>query len=504
MLPLHLRSNAHSGRRRTVSQFIMLLALTAVGMSSLGLVSPVRAQDDPPPKKAEPAKQDPPAAPSGSPAIPNFHVRPKVTADPQRTRRTIQINGLFSETKYDPFYAAADGPIKGTVYCNWDDNFLYLAARTDVAATLVFDIDASNDGWLRGADNLEVVVGAVNDVGNVPSVTARLLDAGNGKEAPAWRDLSADAKQVQAAGKLDASGQFVEVAIPKNLGGIALRSGAAMGLRGEFVAPGLASEYAPTPAFEPHLLMDAMLVDMRGQAALVPPTVVAPTPPPVGMIPRLTISDNKCVPGQKLFATLELINQTDAPVTIKALTWAGQGSAANAVNTMRDIAVPTIGALKRLKLTYKSSLAASLQPGAYTLTATAELSNGRQIQSSASFLVVDPVQPQISILPDPVTVVGPTSFAVSVDVVNANPGQMNCDIELQNMPTDWEVEGGRKKLPLTIDREDARGARQFVLRLPAATAAGDYPIDATVTWHGRVWKLHTVAHVIHGEAAKTP
>ena len=62
----------------------------------------------------------------------------------------------------------------------------------------------------------------------------------------------------------------------------------------------------------------------------------------------------------------------------------------------------------------------------------------------------------------------------------------------------------RKKLPLTIDKEDGRGARQFVFKLPSTTPAGDYPIDATVTWHQRVWKLHTVAHVLRPEPVAPP
>ena len=437
--------------------------------------------------------------------LPNFHARPRVQADPQRSRRTIQLNGIIGEGKYDPFYALTDGPVKGTVYCNWDDNYLYLAARTDSPASIVFDIDASGDGWLRGADNLEVVVSSVDSSGGTPGVVARLLDASNSKDTPVWRDVATDG-QVKTAGSLDAMGQIVEVAIPRSMGGLNLRVGTTMGLRGEFLTPGQAGAYMPTPPFEPHLLLDATLVETRGANVPVQTSAAAPGIAPsqvVGLLPRLTLSDNKCVPGQKLFATLELINQTDSRVTIKALTWAGQGGAANAVNTMRDISVPVIAPLKRLKLNYKTTLANTLQPGAYTLTATAELDNGKQIQSSASFQVVEPLYPQISILPDPVTVVGPTSFAVSVDVVNANPGQMNCEIELQNLPAMWEVEGNRKKLPLTIDKEDGRGARQFVIRLPAGTMPGDYPLDAIVTWHQRTWKLHTVAHVLHADPPKT-
>lgn len=512
MSPLHLCLQARKCRTLSAAGLSLLVVAGLSVTLRASVPAPRRAQDTAP----------------VTATLPNFHARPRVMADPQRARRTVQLNGILNEGKYDPFYTLADGPVKGTIYCNWDENYLYLAARTDSPASLVFDIDASNDGWLRGADNLEVVVSSVDSSGGAPAITARLLDASNSRETPIWRDLTTDAASIKTAGSLDAAGQVVEVAIPRSMG-LTLRAGATIGLRGEFLTPGQASAYMPTPPFEPHLLLDATLVETRSaNAPVLPvaapislPAVPAPAPPAVsspvqtpmppaatptqivGLLPRLTLSDNKCVPGQKLFATLELINQTDARVTLKALTWAGQGGAANAVNTMRDISIPVIGPLKRLKLNYKTTLAADLQPGAYTLTATGELENGKQIQSSASFQVVEPLYPQISILPDPVTVVGPTSFAVSVDVVNANPGQMNCEIELLNLPATWEVEGNRKKLPLTIDKEDGRGARQFVVRLPMGTMPGDYPIDATVTWHQRTWKLHTVAHVLHPEPPKT-
>ena len=101
--------------------------------------------------------------------------------------------------------------------------------------------------------------------------------------------------------------------------------------------------------------------------------------------------------------------------------WTGAGSSANAVNTVREVAILPVGPMKRSKLKYKTALPADLPPGAYTLTVTAELDNGKQMNSSASFSVVEPLQPQIATLPDPVTVVGPTTFAVSVDVSTLLP-----------------------------------------------------------------------------------
>lgn len=496
MSPLYLWKRVHRIPGKVSGRSVRAL-LAAVGVLSLASVAAARAQDEPEPKKPAAAKQDsadkqdnadPPIAPNAHAAgsVVNFHARPKVVSEAQRPRRTVQLDGKIGEGEWDLFYSVAEGPIKGSIYCNWDDNYLYLAARTDGAATLVFDIDASNDGWLRGADNLEVVVGSVTE-GGQPSITARLLDASNSKETPAWADRSADAKQIQVAGKLENGGQVVEIAIPKSMGSLVMRPGANIGLRGEFMPSGDAGAYMPTAPFEPHLLLDATLVEARQLSAS-------------GINPNLTLSDKKCVPGQKLFATMELYNQTDAPMPIKAVQWGGTTGSVNAVNSVRRVAVPPVGPMRRLRLPYETLLPADLPPGTYTLQVTVDLDNGKQIQSSTSFTVVEPLQPQISTQPDPVTVVGPTTFAVVVDVYNANPGQMNCEVDLLTIPLGWElVDNKRTKLPLTVDKEDSHANRQFVFKLPSTTPAGDYPLDATVTWHKRVWKLHTIAHVLRPE-----
>ena len=90
-----------------------------------------------------------------------FRERPRYPADPQRLKRTPLIDGVLGDGEWDPFYTITDGPIKGTVYCNWDDNFLYLATRTEGAANVLFDLDLNGDGWLRGADNVELLIGSV-------------------------------------------------------------------------------------------------------------------------------------------------------------------------------------------------------------------------------------------------------------------------------------------------------------------------------------------------------
>ncbi len=154
-----------------------------------------------------PAKVDviAPAAPV-APVIPavqsiKFRERPRYVTDPQRLRRTPTIDGVIADGEWDPFYTIDDAPIKGTVYCNWDDRFLYLAARTDSPATVLFDVDAGGDGWLRGSDNIEVVVGPAPPSGGAPTVSVRLLDASSTKDTPIWNETGVDPKTLVVAEK---------------------------------------------------------------------------------------------------------------------------------------------------------------------------------------------------------------------------------------------------------------------------------------------------------------
>lgn len=430
----------------------------------------------------------PPAAPLQlAPVQPpiNFRERPTYPTDSQRLRRTVQLDGVLSDGEWDPFYTVTGGPIKGTIYCNWDDNFLYLAARTEQPAVILFDVDMGGDGWLRGADNLELVIGSVPESGN-PALVARLLNAANSKDAPAWNETATDTRTIQVAGKAVNGTQFIEIAIPKNTASLVLRPGATLGLRAEFLPPGLPSAYLPTQPFEPHLLLDAMLVESRAL-------------PASGVLPRLTLSDHKCVATQKLFATLELRNQRDLTVPIRSVTWTGQGNSINAVNTIRSVNVPSIPGLKTLKLKYDTVLPPDLAPGSYTLLVTVDLEDGKQVQSAATFTVVEPLQAQISSDPQPVEIVGQTKLQLNVDVYSAVPNHFRGDVEIISMPAGWELEGGKKR-SVGIDREDARRVTRYNFKLPSTTQAGDYPFDVNVSWRGRVWNLKHTVHVTRTEA----
>ncbi len=482
MLPLHLPFLLT--RIKTFVTSFVSISVLGIALSTSAMAQDQKEGDAVPPAKVNTDTIIQPAPPI------KFRERPKYVSDTQRLRRTPIIDGSFADGEWDPFYTIDDAAIKGTVYLNWDDRYLYLAAKTDAASTVLFDIDAGGDGWLRGSDNMELVVGPPPPGGGAPSVSVRLLDAANSKDTPTWNETGVDPKTIITAEKTINGVQFLEVAIPKNTGSIVLRPGVSIGLRAEFMPPIPAAAYLPTQAFEPHLLVEATLVEARVVAAQ-------------GLNPKLTLSDYKCVSGQKLFATLELYNQTDLTVKIKSVLWSGQGNSVNAVNTLREVNIQPVIGLKRNKLEYKTVLPNNLALGSYILTVVVETEDGKRIESAASFAVVEPIQVQMNSEPQPVAILGPTKLTVNVDVQSAVPDHWRGDVELVTYPPGWEITNG-KRHSLLVDRQDHHGVSHFDFKLPSNTAAGSYPIEATVMWKGRTWRVRTTVIVIRTDAPGKP
>ncbi|MCS6775934.1 MAG: hypothetical protein NZ557_05280 [Chthonomonadaceae bacterium] len=471
-MPLHLRCSHARSWPLIAGMLALYTSLTGVTTAA-----PAYPQD-----RNEPAVQ----TVSGTTPPVSFRERPRYPTEPQRLRRTVQIDGVLSDGEWDAFYTVTDGPIQGVFYCQWDDSYLYLAARTERPAMVIFSVDGGGDGWLRSADNIEIVTGSVTE-GSPLALTARLLDAANAKETPAWNENAIPVASILASGRVTGGTQVIELAIPRNTAGLMPRAGAAMGLRADFLPPGQPADFKPVQPFEPRLLLDAVLVEARTQS--VP-----------GLSARLTLSDEKCVAGQELGATLELRNQTDLPIAIKTVTWSGQGHAASALNLLRVVAVPTVEPRKARKLSYKTVLPADLPVGAYTLQVVAELPDGRQVQSSTSFQVVEPLQVQIAADPNPVTVVGTTPLSVYVDVYSAVMGGIRGEVELTDFPGGWELEKNIRRKPCVTTAQDRKTSTRFKVTLPSSTPAGEYPIGATVTYRGRAWRVKTVVRVERTDA----
>ncbi|MEP6755544.1 MAG: hypothetical protein ABJA67_08595 [Chthonomonadales bacterium] len=402
----------------------------------------------------------------------NYRERPRYAFDPQRLKRRPVLDGAINANEWDPLYTITEGTAKGTVYLNWDDEFVYIACRADQASMLVIDLDCNADGWLRGADNLELVIGPSAD-GSLPAtVSARILDAAGNKDTPVWNEKVVDVRQIQAVQKLAGGAWMVEVAIPKGIAGLVPRGGATLAVRADLLPAGAVP--APTAPYEPHLLIDCTLVESR--------TISAP-----GVTPKLVLDDSKLIPGQPLRATLELYNQTEEEMKVRSITWQGDGAAADIMNTVREVNIAPVKGLKQLRQKFNSPLSPTAVPGYYQMTVVAQLENGKTVSSTASFSVVEPFTLQMSTDPEIINVLGPVPIKVFVEITSAAPGSAKGDVEIE-LPAAWDLKG-RKRKEFTVPREDSTIKVPFYVTLPSTTAAGDYTINATIYWKGKSWKV---------------
>ena len=284
-----------------------------------------------------PAKED--AAKQGGPTI-NYRERPKYQYDSQRLKRKPTIDGMIGDSEWDMLYTITDGPAKGTIYLNWDDDFIYVAAKTDEPVWTIIDIDVKGDGWLHGADNLELTIGSLAGA-TPPVVTARVLDAASGKDSPEWNPQTVDPKSIQIAGKANGTGQIIELAIPKGTLGLAPHTDGVVGFRADFLPAGATP--LPTPPYEPHLLIG------RGWSKSRVSTVP-------GIATKITLDDNRVIPGQTLHATLDLVGKTDDQFPVKSITWKGEGPAGDVLRMLRDPSAGTVTSKKPLKLKYSAAI----------------------------------------------------------------------------------------------------------------------------------------------------
>lgn len=414
----------------------------------------------------------------------NYRERPRMPFDPQRLKLRPVIDGDIGATEWTPLYTVSEGPVTGTVYMNWDDDNVYLAARTNQVGWMVVDLDAAGDGWLRGADNLEIAVAPLGASGT-PPLTARLLDAVANRDVPVWNTSVVSPQQIQCVVRQNGGGQSVEMAIPRGVAGVTPREGAQMGVRVDFLPTGTVP--AATAPYEPHLLLDVTLVESRSTGV-------------TGVVPRLSLEDSELVPGQVLHATLDLVNQVDTRRTVRSVTWTGVGPAQNYVKLLREVNIPPILGLKTLRLRYATPLPEATVPGFYQLTVSAVLDDGSEVSATASFSVVEAFTIQLDADPLDIALIGPTNVKVTVIVSSAAPGFKKAEVTL-SPPASWELKG-KPRRSVNVHRENGVGRVTYGLTIPSVTQTGEYRISAEVTWRGRSWTAHRTIKVTRVEQSR--
>ncbi len=414
----------------------------------------------------------------------NYRVRPSYPFEPQRLRLRPTLDGVIGETEWTPLYTIGDGPATGVVYLNWDAECLYIGIKAAKPCWAVVDLDTNGDGWLRGNDNVELTLAPRGATG-VPALSARVLDAASDKDAPVWNAKAVDVSLIGIVVGDAAGGQVTEISIPRGMVGLEPRSGAAIGFRTDLL-PAAAAPAATAP-YEPHLLLELSLVASKAAAA-------------TGIVPRLTLEDDTVIAGATLRATMQVMNQIDQARTVRSVTWQGQGAATDVVKSVREVAAPPVPGLGDVKLRYQTVIPDTAVPGSYRLNSAVQLDNATDVSATASFEVVEAYKLSAVMDPPSVTILGPVQVRCNVEVVCNVSRYSSADLEI-SAPAAFELKGKtRRRVSSHSDGSVSRVS--FILTVPSATQAGDYPVNVTLTWKGKTWKTQATLKVTRADGPK--
>jgi hypothetical protein len=418
---------------------------------------------------AAPLKQAPPAI--------NYRERPQFPFEAQRMKRKPVIDGDIQAGEWDALYTISNAAVNGTVYVNWDDQNLYVAARTEQPAWVVLNIDANSDGWLKGVDNSEIALGFASGTG-APTIITRALD-GTGKDTPVWNETMLDSAKIRMFARPSASGHMLEIAIPVGWGRITPKTGSKLGFRADFLPQGPAP--TPPPPYEPHLLLDLALVETQVLAV-------------AGVVPTLILDDSRLAPGQELQAKLELRVEGEKERKIKAVSWKGEGAAFDLLRGFREVNLPAVNAQKPLTMKYASVLPDTAPLAAYQLTCTVELEAGGTASATASFTVADPFIVSMPNEPESILSSDLGRVRIPIEIKSALPTYEYANISI-DVPAGWSVQG-RDSKKFQVTKEDDPFRVLFYVNPPAGVNPGTYRFSATVSFNGKDWHANRILKVV--------
>lgn len=319
-------------------------------------------------------------------AVPGASANGDILYETGRIKRTVPLDissGL--EGNWDGLYTISDGAGSRTVYCNWDDAFLYLAVESPGLRTVRFDLDAKNDGWLKGTDNIALVVipGASDNA--KPTVTMQRFDTVQNRDQPVWAASPLAASEVKVqSGRTGRGTHIVTVAIPRtDVLGFPLANGSVFGLRvdaGETLPDlqGETTNLVVRPMLRLHL---ADSIDART---------------PKGLRVNVKLGAKEHVLGEQMKATIEVKNEGSSPVRVNKLTLRGSQSSFNLVDSANFTGEDILPG-KTLRREIKTGVSPSAPFATLVFTGNVESDEGASVAALAAFEHVEPYSARLEV-----------------------------------------------------------------------------------------------------------
>ncbi|MES2461661.1 MAG: hypothetical protein V4671_13840 [Armatimonadota bacterium] len=499
---------------------------TLILLCVLSLLLPAAQADDettkgtqPPPgynQEGRPADPVPPALggtqltppPTGAPG--QVQVGTPGASDPRyggvlyeknRIKRTVPIDPAIGlDGRWDVLYRYVDsvaaepgaGEAPGgngvkTVYCDWDDNYLYLAMETPSATKVRFDIDGRDDGWLRGADNLMLQISP--SAGTEPAkVIAQRFDTTQNKDRPVYAESSIPLGEIKVRTGQTPRGTYAAIlALPKTeMIGLVRKNGASFGLRVDTGLLPAQSGSADLLAIRPMLRLT------------LAESVVAQSTD--GLSVKVSVAEaRKNVPGEDIKIALEVKNEGKNSLRLSRLFLRGSLLSQNLLDAATYTGI-VLEPGKKLRRDLRSTVSASAGTGTYVVAGGAEWEDGTGIASLAAFDRLEPYALDFKLDDKPIesgVVIqrkkkgdkkgpeGDVRTAV-IAVLSRIRTPETASVRMR-LPDGWTLESGDTDRTVQFKSKDDLRPLFFKILVPNKASPGTYPVSVTLEVAGHTY-----------------
>ena len=415
-----------------------------------------------------------------------------VVYEPQRIKRTVSLSPEGGLAGWDILYGIEGSPSGGgarTTYFDWDNEYLYFAVETTgPVRDARFDIDLLNDGWLKGADNLAIIVTPpAEGASTAPKFLARRFDLVQNKNAPVWAASPIAESDIKVqAGKTPQGTYVVTVALPRTETLNAPRKpGTEIGVR---------IDAGTLPAFQ----NEAVLIPVRPLLRLILADAISASDGSVKA--NVSVAKSEILPQGELKATVEIKNDGTMPVRLNRLFLRGAGGVSGTLLDDQKFAGVEIGPGKSIKRDLKSNVPPGAKIGTYVLAGGAEM-DGKTVTALVSFDEIEPYAVSVEAEDKPVpagSIAGvPTVREVRVQVKSRTNVRTTAQVKLV-LPAGWTLD---KNAPTeaTVNLAYANETRTAIFRVivPPKAEPGRHSVSASVAVGGRNYAGASSILILH-------
>lgn len=377
-----------------------------------------------------------------------FSVAPEF-AETVRLAITPRIDGTLADEEWDPL-----GTGSATTYFQWEPGKLHFAGKVRAGQDLVATLDLGGNGWLIGADNIEV---RIKWSGSQPEVFARRLDATR-PEGPQWVDADALTSSTKVAARAEGEEWHVEATL--NDPGwtmVPQKAGTTVGVRIDSIPT---SEPLAEP-FQPRVVGMLSLMMDRGSNL------------PAGFKWEPQFKGRSVVPGEDTRIRLTFTG-TEA-LGFKRIDMRTEGLAKD-VTSSSGLPFPPFDRKNRSFVDYSTQVQASAEPGWRVLRGTLTDGSGATTVMQTCYEIASTVHFALE-KPRPIMTSSEPQKVRLGTIIHSNTRKRVTGVFRVAPPEGWAVESGDNK---TFVIYNARGSKRQVFEVVVPGGfRGAFPVRIT-------------------------